>query len=99
MRGRRATKKMSRSGLTPLRTFRHVTPVEPIHGVTSSTSKQNTAHDPTTTANRAAERPSLGRWNNVAASAIRPFRDSSGDFKDVMQIVRRQHLVGRPFRH
>ena len=29
--------KISRSGLTPARTFRQVTPVEPIHGVTSKT--------------------------------------------------------------
>ena len=38
---------ISRSGLTPARTLRHVTPVDPIHGVIRRTARQNKAHGPT----------------------------------------------------
>src|SRR5262249_43947113 len=88
-RGSRATKKISRSGLAPASTLRQVTPVEPTHGATSSTIRQNRAHEPTTIKNRAADRPPLCCGNDVTAMAIGPLDDTGGDFKDVIKVLRR----------
>src|SRR5215471_16581436 len=87
---------MSQSGLTPAQTFRHVTPVEPIHGTTSKTTRQNSAQGPTMAMNRAGDRPSSRRRNDVIAAAIGSFEDSGGDFKDVIKVLWRQDLVGTP---
>src|SRR5436190_446073 len=98
-RGSRATMKISRSGLTPARTFRQVTPVEPIHGATSRTMTQKAAHGPTTPMNRAAERPPSRRGNDVTAPAVGPLEDSGGDFKDVIKMLRREDLIGSSISH
>src|SRR5258706_12598699 len=99
IRGSRATTKISRSGLTPATTLRHVTPVEPTHGATSNTARQNRAHGPTTARNRAAVRPPSRRGDNVAAAAIGPLEDSGVDFKDVIKVLGRENLIGRSVGH
>src|SRR5262245_12567101 len=99
MRGRRATTKISRSGLTPLTTLRHVIPVEPIHGVTRSTIKHKAAQGPTTAKKRAGDSPRSARRNDVASFAIGPLEDSGGDFKDVIKVLRRKDLIRSSIRH
>src|SRR5688572_26396700 len=87
---------ISRSGLTPARTLLNVTPVDPTHGARRSTARQNNAQGPTTDMNRAGESPASRRRNDVAASPVGTLEDSGGDFKDFIQMLRRQNLVGRP---
>src|SRR5262245_49635989 len=94
-RGSRATKNISRSGLTPATTFRQLTPVEPIQGAISRTSTQKAAHGPTTARNRAADREPSRRRNDVAAAPIGTLEDSGGDFKDVIKVLRGKNLVRR----
>src|SRR5262249_57569703 len=85
--GRGGNKKISRSGLAPTSTLRQVTPVEPTHGATSSTIRQNRAHEPTTIKNRAADRPPLCCGNDVTAVAIGRLDDTGGEFKDDHKVV------------
>src|SRR5213593_3570208 len=99
VRGKRATTKISRSGLTPATTFRHVTPVEPIQGATARTTNKNAAQGPMTARKRLAERPPSDGWNDVIAAAVRPFEYSGGDFEDVIKKLRRKNLIGRSIRH
>src|ERR1041385_2521744 len=89
IRGSRATRKISRSGLTPAITLRQRTSVVPTHGVTSSTRRQNVAQGATTQRKRAGERPGSRRRNNVVAAAVGALEDSGVDFEDFIKMLRR----------
>src|SRR5262249_13795980 len=89
MRGRRATLKIYRSGLTPARTFRQPTPVVSIQTVTTSTTTQKRAQSATTRRKRAGERPNSRCGDDVVTAVIGALEDSGGNFEDVIKMFRR----------
>src|SRR5215831_4531113 len=99
MRGRRATMKISRSGLTPARTFRQLTSVVPIQGVITSTRTQNAAQGATTRRKRAGDRPGSRCGDNIVAAVIGTLEDSGGNFEDVIEMFGRKDVVWRSIRH
>src|SRR5690349_13392243 len=94
-RGIRAIRKISRSGDTPASTPRIEMLLTPIHGATRMTTANITTHVPTTETKRPQDRTALAAGNDEGAAAVRTLEDGCMDFKDVIQIVRRQHLIRR----
>src|SRR5215467_15029148 len=99
MRGRRATMKISRSGLTPARTLCQLSAVVPIQGVITSTRTQNAAQGATTRRKRAADRPGSRCGDDIVPAVIGALEDSGGNFEDVIKMFGRKDVVRRSIRH